>query len=167
MPRPPAEPRTRAEYYQARLAYHDGPGHTDDSNGAGDGRAGGSAWDTTDASTRPRLDSLHVTPERRTHILDGDEDGGGGHRHGVGKPGKTEFPASWNDDKIISTALNVARDPGRLPLRQNWNDTWLCTGIRDGVDVSVVVHRSGELVTSWLEEGGPGVVRNPSKGHHG
>jgi len=28
------------------------------------------------------------------------------------------------------------------------------------------VLRSGEILTSWPEEGSPGVVRNPKKGHH-
>jgi hypothetical protein len=167
VPRVPAELRTRAEYYEAHLAANDSPGYTDDNGGVPDGRANPSAWDTTDVETRPSLDSIRVTPERTTHILDGDETGGGGHRHGVGKPGKTEFPASWDDAKIINTAVNVARGPDRPPVRQDWNDTWLCTGTREGVDVSVVVMRSGEILTSWPEEGGPGVVRNPRKGHHG
>jgi hypothetical protein len=166
VPRAPAELRTRAEYYEAHLAANDSPGYPDDNGGAADGRADPSAWDAIDAGNRPSLDSIRVTPERTTHILDGDETGGGGHRHGVGKPGKTEFPASWDDAKIISTAVNVARGPDRPPVRQDWNDTWLCTGTRDGVDVSVVVMRSGEILTSWPEEGGPGVVRNPRKGHH-
>jgi Bacterial EndoU nuclease len=119
------------------------------------------------ARDRPPPDGFRVSPERMTHILDGDPgDGGGGHRSGTGKPGKTEFPASWDDRKIINTALDVARDPDRSPVRQDWNDSWLCTGTRDGVDVSVVVLRSGEILTSWPEEGSPGVVRNPKKGHH-
>jgi hypothetical protein len=162
----PAEPRTRAEYYEARLAAEGGPGNADDNSGVADRGTDLSAWDATDVKTRPSLDSMRVTSERTTHILDGDETGGGGHRHGVGKPGKTEFPASWDDAKIISTALNVARGPDRPPVRQDWNDTWLCTGTRDGVDVSVVVMRSGEILTSGPEEGGPGVVRNPRKGNH-
>jgi Bacterial EndoU nuclease len=166
VPRARAEPRTRAEYYEAQLAAIDSPSHTGDNDGVPDGRADPSGWDATDVKTRPSLDSIRVTPERTTHILDGDETGGGGHRHGVGKPGKTEFPASWDDAKIISTAMDVARSPDRPPVRQDWNDTWLCIGTRDGVDVSVVVMRSGEILTSWPEEGGPGVVRNPRKGHH-
>jgi Bacterial EndoU nuclease len=164
-PKQPAELRTRAEYYEAALAAGEGPSRVND-NGAADRRAVPSAWDAIDIKIRPSLDSIRVTPERTTHILDGDETRGGGHRHGVGKPGKTEFPASWDDEKIISTALNVARGPDRPPVRQDWNDSWLCTGTRDGVDVSVVVQRSGEILTSWPEEGGPGVVRNPRKGHH-
>ena len=165
-PKQPAELRTREEYYEAALTADEGSGAVDD-NGVADRRSDPSAWDATDVETRPSVDSIRVTPERAMHILDGDETGsGGGHRHGVGRPGKTEFPANWDDAKIISTALNVARGPDRPPVRQDWNDTWLCTGTRDGVDVSVVVQRSGEILTSWPEEGGPGVVRNPKKGHH-
>lgn len=165
-PKPLAESRTREDCYAALLADDDVPRHADHNGGVGDRRADRSAWDATDAKTRPSLDSIRVTSERTTHILDGDETGGGGHRHGVGKPGKTEFPASWDNAKIIRTALDVARGPDRPPVRQDWNDTWLCIGTRDGVDVSVVVQRSGEILTSWPEEGGPGVVRNPRKGHH-
>ena len=126
-------------------------------------RKGGSGWGGLDAENRPDLEAVRVTPEGRTHILDGDSKGGG-HRHGTGKPGKTEFPASWSDDKIIDTAKDVARQPDEPPTRQDSNDSWLCAGTRDSVEVSVVIERSGEILTSWPEPGGPGVVRNPKKG---
>jgi hypothetical protein len=41
-----------------------------------------------------------VSPDAKIHILDGDRQGGG-HRHGTGQPGKSEFPPDWSDDKII------------------------------------------------------------------
>ena len=44
-------------------------------------------------SDRPPLDSLHVTPERGKHILDGDR-WGGGHRHGTGRAGALLPPAT-------------------------------------------------------------------------
>jgi hypothetical protein len=122
-----------------------------------------SGWDTVDSEKRPPLDAIRVTPERMVHILDGDSTGGG-HRHGTGKPGKTEFPAGWNDEKITNALLDVARKPDNPPVRQDRNDTWLCSGTRANVEVSVVVARDGEIVTGWPEEGGPGVVRNPRRG---
>lgn len=167
----PAEPRTHEEYYDAlRAADGNSPadgtdadnGPTDDGRTA-DSRTANSGWSSVDASDRPPADEIQVSPERRVHILDGDSTGGG-HRHGVGKPGKTEFPASWNDEKIIASVLEVARRPDKPPTRQDWNDTWLCTGTRDRVDVSAVVERSGNILTGWPEEGGPGVIRNPRKG---
>jgi EndoU nuclease-like protein len=162
--REPPETRSRAECYDALRAADGRPGASDNGDRpAADSRPGHSGWDGFDAENRPALDAARVSPERRTHILDGD-DTGGGHRHGTGEPGKTEFPAAWRDEKIIANALDVARKPDAPPIRQDRNDSWLCAGTRENVEVSVVIMRSGEIWTSWPEEGGPGVVRNPRKG---
>ena len=155
-----AEPRTRAECYEALRAADDGSAH--DRENQGPAETGRSGWDAVDRPPPP--DSIRVTPERATHILDGDANGSGGHRHGTGRPGKTEFPASWDDTKIVGHALDVARHPDQPPVHQHWNDRWLCSGTRDSVEVSVVVLRDGEVWTAWPEEGGPSVVRNPRKG---
>ena len=138
----PAEPRSHEEYYEALRATDDssasegssasdgspaGDDSSADDHHAADSRTDHSGWDSVDASNRPALDALRVSPERHVHILDGDADGsGGGHRHGVGKPGKTEFPANWDDEKVIATVLDVARKPDKPPTHQDWNDTWLC-----------------------------------------
>jgi hypothetical protein len=177
----PPETRSRAECYDALRAADSGSDRGDetkredarsadgrsassdsDHHETADSRPGHSGWDGYDAENRPALEAAQVSAERRTHILDGD-DTGGGHRHGTGKPGKTEFPAAWHDDKIIATALDVARKPDAPPTRQDRNDSWLCAGTRENVEVSVVIMRNGEVWTSWPEEGGPGVVRNPKK----
>jgi len=144
----PVESRGRAEYYEVLRAAD----------------ADRSGWDSVDAADRPKVEDVNLTPERSTHILDGEPGGGGGHRHGVGKPGKTEFPASWDDERVIANVLDVARRPDKPPTHQDWNDTMLCTGTRDAVKVWAVVERSGDILTSWPEEGGPGVVRNPRRG---
>jgi hypothetical protein len=157
----PAESRSREEYYEALRVASDG-GTADDGRAAAD--ADRSGWDSVDAEARPKAEDINVTPERTTHILDGEPGGGGGHRHGTGKPGKTEFPASWNDERVIANVLDVARRPDKPPTSQDWNDTWLCTGTRDAVNVWAVVERSGDILTGWPEEGGPGVVRNPRRG---
>ena len=159
----PAEPRSRLEYYEALRAADDRPDPGSDANRAAPERTGRSGWEALDAGNRPPHDALHVAAERAGHILDGEPGGGGGHRHGPGSPGKTEFPAGWDDKKIIGNTLDVARRPDSPPVHQHWNDRWLCGGTRDGVEVSVVVLRSGEVWTAWPEEGGPGVIRNPRK----
>jgi hypothetical protein len=167
-----AEPRTRQECYEALRAADGRPVQASDDQRApaeertdapAEARTDRSGWDAVDSEKRPPLDAIRITPERMVHILDGDSTGGG-HRHGTGKPGKTAFPAGWNDEKIIDNALDVARKPDSPPVRQDRNDTWLCSGTRANVEVSVVVERSGEIVTGWPEEGGPGVVRNPRRG---
>ena len=171
----PAEPRTREEYYEALRAADDrsadagsadagsaDAGSAEDRHVA-DSRTDQAGWDTVDAANRPQLDALRVSPERRAHILDGDVDGSGGHRHGVGNPGKTEFPASWNDEKIIDALLDVARRPDHPPGHQEWNDRWVARGTRDDVEVVVVIARDGRIWSGWPIPGGPGVVKNPKE----
>jgi hypothetical protein len=48
-----------------------------------------------------------LTPERKEHILYGDEHGGG-HLHGIGKPCKSEFPQDWDAAEIIETTERIA-----------------------------------------------------------
>ena len=107
-------------------------------------------------------DEIQLTDDqRRTHILDGDETGGG-HRHGTGKPDKTEFPADWSDDRITDAILAVARNPGQEPERQDWNGRWLVSGQHDGVTIYAVVESDGGIWTAWPDEGSPGVTKNPA-----
>ena len=148
----------------------DGP---DDEKPANDRRAGephvadsrteSSGWDSVDAADRPPVDAIRVSPERRGHILDGEADGRGGHRYGTGNPGKTEFPSSWNDEKIIDALLDVARRPDHPPRQQEWNDRWVARGTRDDVEVVVVITPDGRIWSGWPAPGGPGVVKNPKE----
>lgn len=151
-----AETRTRSEYYAAlRAADPDRPRAVVD---AGSAR---SAWETSsvaDHPDRPRPESLHIPAERRTHILEGNA-GGGGHRHGTGRPGKTEFPASWADEKITESVVSVARVPDLA--RYQPNGRWLVTGTRDDVRLSAVVLPDGRIWTAYPLPGGPGVTQNP------
>ena len=119
------------------------------------------AWDTVDAEERPPLDDIRVTEERKKHILDGD-DTGGGHRHGTGKPGKTEFPANWDDEKVLDMARDVARHPDEPPVHQD-NGRWFTTGKREDVEIVAIVEPDAQIWTGWPLEGGPGVVKNPKE----
>ena len=159
----PAEPRTREECYEA-LRAADGRRVQEGDNPDADPRPDRSGWDSVDTEDRPQLDALQVSLERREHILDGDADGsGGGHRHGVGKPGKTEFPASWDDKKIIDALLDVARRPDQPPGQQERNDRWVARGTRDDVEIVVVIARDGRIWSGWPTPGSPGVVKNPKE----
>ncbi len=95
------------------------------------------------------------------HTLDGDQ-WGGGHRHGTGHPGKTEFPERWSDEACQAHVADVASTPDETPVWQP-NHRWLVHGVRDGVEVMVVVNHDGRIWTAWPEPGGPGVVRNPEE----
>jgi hypothetical protein len=157
-----AEVRGRAEYYEASRA-------TDQRMAAAGGAelASGtartrSAWDVEVVGghpERPPPDSLHVAPERARHILDGDR-WGGGHRHGTGRPGKTEFPSGWGDEKIIGHVMGVARNPDEPPVFQA-NRRWRVHGQRDGVGINVIVQPDGRIWSAWPDAGSPGVVKNP------
>jgi len=86
---------------------------------------------------------------------------GGGHRHGAGRAGSAEFPASWSDDEVIANILSVARDPDLKPVWQA-NQRWRVRGVRDGVEIFVIVQRDGAVATAWPVPGGRGVQQNPT-----
>jgi RHS repeat-associated protein len=112
-------------------------------------QGGGPACGTLPAQP-PLLPEL-VDDKARKHILEGDGPGkGGGHRAGTGKPGKSEFPASWSDNKILGTASDIATDPTvkfSPPDKRGYS-----TGERavDGVNVKVVVDQGkGRIVSAF------------------
>jgi hypothetical protein len=159
-----AESLTRAEYYEVRRA---ADGRTPDATPDGapdeaDAESDRGGWDQVEATDRPPAEDIRVSPERATHILDGD-DTGGGHRHGTGKPGKTEFPPDWSDEKIISAVEDVARRPDQKPKHQEWNDRWVARGTRDDVGIVAVLARDGRIWTSWPTPDSPGVTKNPEE----
>src|SRR5579862_9269387 len=97
-----AETRYRADYDEALRAADQARSHPAHVARGADIRRS-SVWDDVPAADhdgRPRPESLELPAERAAHILDGDR-WGGGHRHGTGRPGKTEFPADWDDERII------------------------------------------------------------------
>jgi Bacterial EndoU nuclease len=128
----------------------------------GEAQTDRSGWDAVDSGQRPPLDAIRITPERSAHILDGDSTGGG-HRHGTGKPGKTEFPVGWDDEKVTNVLLDVARRPDQQPGQQKWNDRWVARGTRDDVEVVVVISGDGRIWTGWPNPGGSGVIKNPEE----
>jgi len=93
-----------------------------------------------------------LDPQGEQHVLDGDgPNAGGGHRHGTGKSGKSEFPANWSDDKIKGEISDVATDPGSVRTAQP-NGRTKVQGTRDGVDITVIVEpngRGGRIVTGF------------------
>jgi RHS repeat-associated protein len=91
----------------------------------------------------------------KKHILEGDKTGGG-HRSGTGKPGKSEFPAGWSDDKIKGEISDVATDPASTRTPADKGRT-VVRGTRDGIDITVIVEPDGRIVTGYPTN----VPRNP------
>lgn len=103
-----------------------------------------------------------VSPARRKHILDGEVRANGtysgGHRYGTGFPGKSEFPASWSDDRIIHEISDVATDPSLEWKPQGKSGTtFVVNGERDGVALRVII-RNDEIITGFPTN----TARNPS-----
>jgi Bacterial EndoU nuclease len=157
-----AEARDRAACYEALLKADEQQSGRQDHVAIRASRSAWDDWPTASHSDRLAPDSIELPPERAGHILEGDA-WGGGHRHGTGRPGKTEFPADWDDERVVSHVVDVARNPDTRPVWQP-NHRWRVRGERDGVDVTVVVLPDSRIWTAWPEEGSPGVIRNPREG---
>jgi hypothetical protein len=123
-------------------------------------------WDNAegDSEQLPDPNTIYTTPERQEHILDGDpnDEESGGHRHGTGRPNKTEFPESWDDDDVVDNVEDVARNPDSPP-RQLPDGKWEVRGERDGVNIRVIVTQDGSIETAHPTSG-DGVVKNDSQG---
>jgi len=100
----------------------------------------------------------------RNHILYGDGRGRGGHLHGTGIPGKTEFPEGWDGDRITRLVQDVARNPD-WPPKARKNGTWQCKGVRDKVEIVAYVGPDGAVTAGYPKPGPGGVEMNPEDGH--
>lgn len=93
-----------------------------------------------------------ASTQRRTHILDGEvrTNGtfGGGHRPGNGFPGKSEFPGSWSDGRIMHEISDVATDPSLVWRAGSRPGDFFVNGTRDGVDIEVLI-RNDQIWTGY------------------
>lgn len=109
----------------------------------------------------PNLTAQPVSWSDRRHIVYGDEDDeeSGGHLHGLGRPGKTEFPPGWDEDDCIDVVIAVARNPQDAVDR---GDSWRVTGTHRGVVVRAFVRYDGTIAAGHPTSG-PGVRANPRR----
>lgn len=96
-----------------------------------------------------KIDDL-ISPARQNHILNGDATGGG-HKFGAGK-NKPEFPSSWSDKQTFHNILDIATDPN-ITWKPNsaWkgrNDRFIADGIRDNINIRVIIEPKGEGIIS-------------------
>lgn len=94
------------------------------------------------------------------HICDGHptKKESGGHLHGTGRPGKTEFPDGWGRLEIseaLTAVANLAENP-----RHRKNGEWYAQGTFQNVTVNAVVQPDGSITAGWPVRG-PGVICNP------
>jgi hypothetical protein len=86
-----------------------------------------------------------ATAARTDHILQGDATGGG--QLWPGLPGKTAFPESWSEARIMHEISDVATDPSSTFSPAGRGST-IVTGLRDGVEIQVVL-RGGNIVSGY------------------
>ncbi|MDX3775804.1 EndoU domain-containing protein, partial [Chromatiaceae bacterium AAb-1] len=100
-----------------------------------------------------------VDSKATTHILDGDGPKGGGHRYGTGIPGKSEFPQSWSDERIMYVVSDIATDPNISWTPPHPTNGYV-TGSKvvEGVDVKVIYDPAKGRVVSAYPTNTP---RNP------
>ncbi|MDY6930105.1 MAG: RHS repeat-associated core domain-containing protein, partial [Pseudomonadota bacterium] len=98
-------------------------------------------------------DLIDLTGHRKEHILNR-------HRAGAGKPGKTEFPANWNDDQILHNVSDVATDPNSVRGVGKWDSPY-AIGTRDGIEIRVDFYPdnhpkyAGQISTAYPINGTP------------
>lgn len=85
-----------------------------------------------------------LSPRRRTHILDGDKNGGG-HRAANAGHDKSPFPADWSDDQIISRVMAAAMNP--QVVQRGFHGRFLIFADQDGIILRVVVNADGSVRT--------------------
>jgi len=107
------------------------------------------------ALNKPR-DSIDLSDKAKTHILYGNETGGG-HLYGIGIPCKSEFPQDWTAEKIITTTKQIAANDNLSWERQR-NGYYVAEQTIDGLDVRVVLDREKDgVITAYPTN----VPRNP------
>tara|TARA_R110002095_G_C4129780_1_gene227383 strand:- start:286 stop:639 length:354 start_codon:yes stop_codon:yes gene_type:complete len=97
---------------------------------------------------------------RTRHILQGDATGGG-HKFGLSRlfNGKSKFPATWSESRIMNAVSEVATSPGSTWVQQTGRAgaeltrrgvpvKWKIDGIFGGVDIRVIVQGS-DIVTAF------------------
>lgn len=110
--------------------------------------------DTGETSLPEMVD---LTEHRRDHIINR-------HASGANQPNKTEFPASWDNDKILHNVSDVATDPASIIGLGKWDSPY-AIGVREGIEIRVDFYPnnhptySGKISTAYPTN----VPSNPPK----
>ena len=98
-----------------------------------------------------------ATPQRTTHILDGDGPGSGGHLW-PGQPGKTPFPKDWSRTKIMHHVSDLATDPEATWIQQTGAVGAKVTRAGDPVKFKVIGVRESVRVQVIVDLGPEGII---------
>ncbi len=81
----------------------------------------------------------------------------GGHLHGAGRPGVTQFPAGWDEQRVQDAVRRLAGPSTTLANGRTWSD-----GTVDGVWIGVLREETG-AVRTVVPLSGPDVQRVPEE----
>lgn len=89
---------------------------------------------------------VDLVGDRKVHILNR-------HRAGAGKPGKTEFPAEWSDQRILDEVNKIANDLKANGGVGKWESPFK-TGTVDGIEIRVDFYppthpKAGKVSTAY------------------
>jgi filamentous hemagglutinin family protein len=110
-----------------------------------------------DKNTIKEDDLSLLDKKAESHTLDGDKTGGG-HRFGIGNPGKTEFPENWSDQKIKNTISDIATDPKAIWSNPDPKGYITTTVTKEGLDIKVVFDITNKRIVSGYPTNTP---KNP------
>lgn len=99
-----------------------------------------------------------------THIVEGD-DRGGGHRHGSGRLGKTEFPPGWDEARIVDAIEQVLVDPRHIVSDLADGDDYIrFIGMVDEVRILVRIRADRHTIDTAYPLDGTGVTQRTRRG---
>ncbi len=79
----------------------------------------------------------NLSDNTKIHILYGDNNGGG-HKFGINKPCKSEFPKNWADEEIISSIKKIAANDN-LQWKQQNNGYYITEAMDRNINIRVVI----------------------------
>lgn len=92
--------------------------------------------------------SINLSDKATHHILYGNETGGG-HKYGMNKPCKSEFPKNWNDEDITSRVKNIAANDNTHWKKES-NGYYSSEEMVDGINIRVIIGRKQKnIITAY------------------
>lgn len=90
-----------------------------------------------------------ITASAEKHILYGNNHGGGGHLHGQGKSCKSEFPISWNAQKVIAMVKQQAANDN-INWKKADNGYEVAETDVEGTRIRIILNgKNNEIVTAY------------------
>ncbi len=92
--------------------------------------------------------NIIITDYAKEHVLYGNKSGGG-HKFGVGKPCKSEFPKNWDDKKIFNEITRLAANDN-IKWRQEDNGYYASEQTVEKINIRIILGKNKQkLITAY------------------